>query len=99
MRVALNLVDLRDTGRSWAETYQRPMKDVFALQSEITRAVATHLQNGVAPNEKTILDTPPTTDCKLTTYIFRRAFRRPSLPTARRSALPASTPSHSWAKR
>ncbi len=62
MRVALKLVDLRDTGRSWAETYQRPMKDMFALQSEITRAVAAHLQTGVSANEKTILDTPPTTD-------------------------------------
>jgi TolB-like protein len=64
MRVALNLVDLRDTGRSWAETYERPMKDVFALQSEITRAVAAHLQAGVSANEKTILDSPPTIDLR-----------------------------------
>src|SRR6476619_2855001 len=64
MRVALNLVDLRDIGRSWAETYERPMKDVFALQSEITRAVAAHLQAGVSANEKTILDSPPTIDLR-----------------------------------
>jgi serine/threonine protein kinase len=64
MRVALNLVDLRDTGRSWTETYERPMKDVFALQSEITRAVAAHLQTGVSPNEKTILESPPTIDLR-----------------------------------
>src|SRR2546423_1884489 len=44
MRVALQLVDLRDGGRPWTETYERPMKDVFALQSEITQAVAAHLQ-------------------------------------------------------
>src|SRR6266404_4851345 len=43
MRVALQLVDLRDTGHPWTETYERPMKDIFALQSEITQAVAARL--------------------------------------------------------
>src|SRR6185436_15488917 len=33
MRVALQLVDLRDSAISWAETYQRPLKEIFALQS------------------------------------------------------------------
>src|SRR6476620_7017623 len=36
LHVALQLVDLRDSARPWAETYERPVKDVFALQSEIT---------------------------------------------------------------
>src|SRR6202030_1668313 len=44
MRVALQLVDLRDSGHAWTETYERPMKDVFALQSEITQAVAARLK-------------------------------------------------------
>src|SRR5256714_6624491 len=44
MRVALQLVDLRENGHPWTESYERPMKDVFALQSEITQAVAAHLQ-------------------------------------------------------
>jgi len=60
MRVALQLVDLRDSGRRWTETYERPMQDVFALQSEITRAVAAQLQRELSPNEKAVLDTPPT---------------------------------------
>ncbi|HZM98452.1 MAG TPA: hypothetical protein VFB70_03615 [Pyrinomonadaceae bacterium] len=60
MRVALQLVDLRDSGRRWTETYERPMQDVFALQSEITRAVAAQLQRELSPDEKAVLDTPPT---------------------------------------
>src|SRR4029077_13357953 len=40
MRVTLQLVDLRDSAHSWTETYQRSIKDVFALQGEITRGVA-----------------------------------------------------------
>ncbi|HLC13016.1 MAG TPA: serine/threonine-protein kinase, partial [Chthoniobacterales bacterium] len=64
MRVALHLVDLRDSGRSWTETYERPMKDVFALQSEITQVVAARLKARLSPNEKAEVDTPPTTDLR-----------------------------------
>src|SRR5207237_778607 len=62
MRVALHLVDLRDSGRPWTETYERPMKDVFALQSEITQAVAAHLQARLSPNETAALHVPPTSN-------------------------------------
>ena len=62
LRVTVQLVDLRDSAHPWTEAYQRPIKDVFALQSEITRAVAAQLRAGLLPNEKAMLDTPPTTD-------------------------------------
>src|SRR5438046_4082064 len=64
MRVALHLVDLRDSGRPWTETYERPMKDVFALQSEITQAVAARLKARLSPNETVALDEPPTADLR-----------------------------------
>jgi serine/threonine-protein kinase len=65
MRVALHLFDLRDSSsRPWTETYERPMRDVFALQSEITQTVAKRLKAGLSPNERTEVDTPPTTDLR-----------------------------------
>jgi serine/threonine protein kinase/tetratricopeptide (TPR) repeat protein len=64
MRVALQLVDLRDSGHSWTETYERPMKEVFALQSEITQAVAARLKARVSPNETVALNEPPTADLR-----------------------------------
>jgi serine/threonine-protein kinase len=64
MRVALHLVDLRDSGGSWTETYERPTKDVFALQSEITQAVAARLKARLSPNETAALDSPPTADLR-----------------------------------
>src|SRR5437899_8555199 len=60
MRVALQLVDLRENGHPWTESYERPMKDVFALQSEITQAVAAHLQARLTPNETAASHGPPT---------------------------------------
>ncbi|MGC1321748.1 MAG: serine/threonine-protein kinase [Candidatus Udaeobacter sp.] len=64
MRVALQLVDLRDSGSPWTETYERPMKDVFALQSEITQAVAARLKARLSPNETVALNEPPTADLR-----------------------------------
>src|SRR6266568_4543356 len=64
MRVALHLVDLRDSGRPWTETYERPMKDVFALQSEITQAVVARLKARLSPNETVALNEPPTADLR-----------------------------------
>ena len=64
MRVALRLVDLRDGAICWTETYQRPLKEIFALQSEITHAIAGQLQARLSPNEKAAVDTPPTTDLR-----------------------------------
>jgi TolB-like protein len=40
LRISLQLVDLHDCDHPWTETYEHPLKEVFALQSEITRTVA-----------------------------------------------------------
>jgi TolB-like protein len=61
--VSLRLVDTRDPNhRAWAKTYERSIADVFALQSEITRAVAARLEAQLSPNETSALDRSPTTD-------------------------------------
>jgi len=62
LRVALRLVDLRNSSHPWAEVYERPLKDVFALQNEMTHRVAAQLQAPLAPDEQTAIDTPPTSD-------------------------------------
>jgi TolB-like protein/tRNA A-37 threonylcarbamoyl transferase component Bud32/Tfp pilus assembly protein PilF len=64
MRVSLWLVDLRDSAHPWTDAYARPIKDVFALQSEITRAVAARLQTRLSTSETTALAIPPTTDLR-----------------------------------
>src|SRR5205823_11627385 len=46
----------------WAQTYDRDLADVFAIQSEIARAIAEQLQAKLSPNEKKAIEQPPTTD-------------------------------------
>ena len=62
VRVSLRLVDIHDSDHPWIETYERPLRDVFALQSEITRSIAARLRAQLSPNEKSALTEPPTKD-------------------------------------
>jgi TolB-like protein/tetratricopeptide (TPR) repeat protein len=64
MRVALHLVDLRDGAIQWAATYQRPLKEIFTLQGEITHSIAAQLQRQLSPEENAEVDTPPTIDLR-----------------------------------
>src|SRR5438270_4552130 len=62
VRVNAQLIDSRSDAHVWAETYDRDLADVFAIQSEIARAIAEQLQAKLSPNEKKAIEQPPTTD-------------------------------------
>jgi serine/threonine-protein kinase len=46
----------------WAQTYDRDLADVFAIQSDIAKAIADQLQAKLSPNEKAAIEQPPTAD-------------------------------------
>ena len=56
------LIDARNDAHLWAQTYDRDLADVFAIQSEIAKAIADQLQAKLSPNEKKAIEQPPTTD-------------------------------------
>ena len=62
VRVNAQLVDARNDAHLWAQTYDRDLADVFAIQSEIAKAIAEQLQAKLSPNEKKAIEQPPTTD-------------------------------------
>jgi len=62
VRVSAQLIDARTDTHLWAENYHRPLDDVFAIQSEIAKAVADQLQAKLSPAEKTAIEQPPTAD-------------------------------------
>jgi TolB-like protein/Flp pilus assembly protein TadD len=53
IRVSAELIDTNDGSTQWTERYDRPYKDLFALQDEITRAVAGALRTKLLPGEQT----------------------------------------------
>jgi TolB-like protein/Tfp pilus assembly protein PilF len=62
VRVNAQLVDARTDAHLWAQTYDRDLADVFAIQSEIAKTIADQLQAKLSPNEKKAIEQPPTTD-------------------------------------
>jgi TolB-like protein/class 3 adenylate cyclase/Tfp pilus assembly protein PilF len=62
VRVNAQLVDARTDGQLWAQTYDRDLADVFAIQSEIAKAIADQLQAKLSPSEKSAIERPPTSD-------------------------------------
>src|SRR5215472_1356402 len=62
VRVNAQLVDARTDGHLWAQTYDRDLADVFAIQSEIAKTIADQLQAKLSPSEKKAIEQPPTTD-------------------------------------
>jgi TolB-like protein/class 3 adenylate cyclase/Flp pilus assembly protein TadD len=62
IRVNAQLIDARNDAHLWAQTYDRDLADVFAIQSEIAKAIAGQLQAKILPQEKLAIEQRPTTD-------------------------------------
>jgi TolB-like protein/Tfp pilus assembly protein PilF len=62
VRVNVQLIDARADTHLWAKTYDREIKDVFAVESEVSQEIADALQAKLSPNEANALATAPTKD-------------------------------------
>ncbi|HEX3817460.1 MAG TPA: hypothetical protein VHW03_04145, partial [Chthoniobacterales bacterium] len=62
VRINAELIDARSDLHEWAESYDHPLTDVFAIQSEIAKTIADQLQAKIAPNEKAAIEERPTKD-------------------------------------
>lgn len=59
VRVTAQLVDVESDTNLWAQSYTRSVGDIFALQSELARAIAHEVQVTVTPQERAKLATAP----------------------------------------
>ncbi|MGE5213201.1 MAG: protein kinase domain-containing protein [Nitrospirota bacterium] len=66
--INVQLVDTRTGRHLWAEQYDRDLKDLFAIQSEIAHKTAERLHARISAAEKLAIDRPPTAD--LTAFDF-----------------------------
>jgi serine/threonine protein kinase/Flp pilus assembly protein TadD len=62
VRVSAQLIDATTDRHLWAETYDREMTDVFAIQADIAQRIAAALQAEFSPREKARLEKKPTED-------------------------------------
>jgi len=62
VRVNAQLVDARTDRHLWAETYDRDLADVFAIQTEIAQQIVYQLKSKLSPEEKAAIGQKPTAD-------------------------------------
>src|SRR5207248_1746671 len=62
VRVNVQLIDARADSHLWAKSYDRDIKNVFAVESEVSQEIADALQAKLSPNEANTLATAPTRD-------------------------------------
>lgn len=71
LRVIVQLINAKTDDHLWAETYNREVKDVFAIQSEIALQIATELDNKLTAEEKKRLEEKPTENLEAYDYFMR----------------------------
>ena len=62
VRINAQLIDARTDTHLWAQTYDRDLADVFAIQSEIASEIANQLRAKLSPAERVAITERPTAD-------------------------------------
>jgi Tol biopolymer transport system component len=62
VRVNVQLIDARADTHLWAKSYDRDVKDVFTVESEVSQEIADALQARLSPNEANLIAAAPTKD-------------------------------------
>jgi serine/threonine protein kinase/Tfp pilus assembly protein PilF len=60
VRVSTELVDARGDNTIWADSYDRDLTDIFAIQSEIAQAIASRLSAQLSPELRKDIEEKPT---------------------------------------
>jgi len=62
LHINAQLIDAHTDSHVWADEYDRNLKDIFDIQSEIAQKVAERLHAKISPAEKLAIERPPTAD-------------------------------------
>ena len=60
VRINAQLIDARTDEHIWAETYDRDLDDIFAIQSDVAKKIAAALEASLSPEEEVLIDDKPT---------------------------------------
>jgi TolB-like protein len=64
VRVNVQLIDARADTHLWAKSYDRDLKDVFTVESEVSQEIVDALRAKLSPTEANLLATAPTRDAE-----------------------------------
>ena len=71
VRITAQLIDTGSDSHLWSETYDREMKDVFAIQDDIAHSIVKALQVTLTPQERRAIQSVATSDPEAYDYYLR----------------------------
>ncbi len=71
VRITSQLVDAKTEEHLWAETYDRDLTDIFAIQSDVARNIAAALKAMLSPEERQRIEQRPTESTAAYDYYLR----------------------------
>jgi adenylate cyclase len=71
VRITAQLIEVGTDSHLWSETYDREMRDVFAIQDDIARSIVAALEVTLTPRDRRALQYVATSDAKAYDYYLR----------------------------
>ena len=71
VRITAQLIEAESDSHLWSETYDREMKDVFAIQDDIAQSIVKALQVKLSPQERRAMQFVATADAEAYDYYLR----------------------------
>jgi len=71
VRITAQLIDAESDSHLWSETYDREIKDVFAIQDDIAQSIVKALQVTLTPQERRAMQSVATSDPQAYDYYLR----------------------------
>ena len=71
VRITGQLIETSTDSHLWSETYDREMKDVFAIQDDIAQSIVDALQITLTPKDRRALQYVATSNCEAYDYYLR----------------------------
>ena len=71
VRITAQLIEVATDSHLWSETYDRELKDVFAIQDDIARSIVAALEVTLTPKDRRALQFVATQDTKAYDYYLR----------------------------
>jgi len=71
VRITAQLIDVSTDSHLWSETYDREMKDVFAIQDDIAHSITDALEMALSPKERRAIQNVATSNAKAYDFYLR----------------------------
>lgn len=71
VRIVGQLINAETDVHIWSESYDRELKDIFSIQSEIAEKIASALQANLLPLEKELIETNSTSNTEAYTFYLK----------------------------